>query len=59
MPLSHYSVIQYVPNPTAGERVNVGLVVVSPNSTFASIRFDNAQRRAQRIAPPRDRFGLS
>src|SRR4051812_34026307 len=27
MPLSHYSVIQYVPDLTAGERVNVGLMV--------------------------------
>jgi hypothetical protein len=51
MPLSKFSIVQYVPNPTSGERVNVGVVILSPEAKFASVRFDGATRRAQRIAP--------
>ncbi len=51
MQRSYYSVIQYVPDPFAGERVNVGLVVLSADGDFGAIEFRDSRRRAQRLSP--------
>lgn len=42
---SRYSVIQYVPNPIAGERINVGVVVYSADSV--RVRFVNNWERVR------------
>lgn len=54
MPRSHFSIIQFVPDSFADERVNIGLVVIGEDSGFARAIFPEAARRAQRLAatPP-------
>jgi hypothetical protein len=51
MPRTYYSVIQYVPDQFADERVNVGLVVLSPESGYAQVLFPDSERRARRLNP--------
>ena len=52
MPPNFFSVVQYVPNPTTDERVNLGLIVLSADGRGSIAKFDEAMRRARRIAPP-------
>lgn len=51
MSSSYYSVIQYVPDQFADERVNVGVVVISPETGYSKAFFPDAERRARRLSP--------
>lgn len=54
MALSHYSIVQFVPSPERDERVNIGLLLVSPELRYAAAYFDDPQRRGHRLAPSAD-----
>lgn len=44
-----YSVVQYVPDTTAGERVNIGIVILAEDGSVLDVAFDDPVRRARRL----------
>ena len=48
---SYYSVVQYVPNPMSGERVNVGVIAFDGHAVRT--RFLRNWTRARRVRNPR------
>ena len=49
MTMLSYSIIRYVPDPRREEFLNVGLIVVSDDNSFAECRFTQDWRRARRF----------
>lgn len=49
MTIFSYSIVRYVPDPRREEFLNVGLVVVSDDNSFADCRFTTDWRRARRF----------
>jgi Protein of unknown function (DUF3037) len=49
MTMLSYSIVRYVPDPRREEFLNVGLIVVSDDNSFAECRFTTDWRRARRF----------
>lgn len=49
MTMLSYSIVRYVPDPRREEFLNVGLIVVSDDDSFAECRFTTDWRRARRF----------
>lgn len=45
----YYSIIQFCPDPARMESVNVGVVLLCPESSFLDVRISHENRRAQRL----------
>ena len=51
MPRTYFSVVQYVPDQFADERVNIGIVLIREDGGYAKAVFPDSERRARRLSP--------
>ena len=49
MTISRYSVIRYVPDPLREEHINIGVIVVAEDGSFADCRFLSNWEKAKKF----------
>lgn len=50
MPVTYYSIVRYLPDDIRGEQLNVGVIALTEDGTFAGSRFDPSLQRARSLA---------
>jgi DUF3037 family protein len=53
-PVTYYSIVRYVPDAIRGEQVNVGVIALKADGSFAGVRFDRTFARARTLGRRRD-----
>jgi hypothetical protein len=48
---AYYAIVRYVPDPTRGEAVNVGVVVTTRDGEYVGARFDRTAARVRCLSP--------